>query len=187
MHDDDHEQDDERLVDDLRALFARADGVPALVVETAKASLGWRRLDADLAELLSDSALEAGGELALARGQAELRSLSFGAGDLTIDLEIHGESEHRRLLGQISPPVAASIELQPAPAGGDAARAGGDAAPAGGDAAPHAVPALVAQTDALGRFRVALPEASAFRLRILLADRSQGGSAEAIETSWVPL
>ena len=39
-------------------LFAEVDPVPPLVIETAKASLGWRRLDADLAELLSDSALE---------------------------------------------------------------------------------------------------------------------------------
>jgi hypothetical protein len=49
---------DEMLMVELRGLFTDVDPVPPLVIETAKASLGWRRLDADLAELLSDSALE---------------------------------------------------------------------------------------------------------------------------------
>ena len=59
---------DELLIAELRAFFAEVDPVPPLVSETAKASLGWRRLDADLAELLSDSALEEE-PFALARGR----------------------------------------------------------------------------------------------------------------------
>ena len=50
---------DERLADELRALVAPSTPCPAEVEAFAKAALGWRRLDADLAELLSDSALEA--------------------------------------------------------------------------------------------------------------------------------
>ena len=46
---------DDTLVSELREYFARVDPVPPLVTEAAKAALGWRRLDADLAELLSDS------------------------------------------------------------------------------------------------------------------------------------
>ena len=154
------------LIDDLRTLFAKDDSVPPLVVETAKASLGWRRLDADLAELLSDSALEPAGDFALARGQAQMRSVSFAAGGLTIDLEIQGEAPDRRLLGQISPPVAGTIELQVA---------------AGGEAAS------VAQADGLGRFRLALPETTAFRLRVRVGEPSAPDAAALTETSWVPL
>ena len=49
---------DEPLVAELRELFKHDDPVPPLVTELAKASLGWRRMDADLAELLGDSLLE---------------------------------------------------------------------------------------------------------------------------------
>ncbi len=162
MHDTPHDQ----LIDDLRALFANDDPVPPLVVETARASLGWRRLDADLAELLSDSVLDQAGELALARGQAQMRSVSFAAGRLTIDIEIQAEVPDRRLLGQISPPAAGTIELQVA---------------GGGETA------LVAQADALGRFRLALPEARSFRLRVRVAEPSAPDAVTITETSWVPL
>src|ERR1700727_601281 len=84
------EQDpDELLMAEVRAFFAEVDPVPPLVSETAKASLGWRRLDADLAELLSDSALEEQA-FALARsGEATARAVTFSSGDLTIDIEVH--------------------------------------------------------------------------------------------------
>ena len=36
--------DPDPLMDELRALVAKHDPVPPLLVETAKASLGWRRL-----------------------------------------------------------------------------------------------------------------------------------------------
>ena len=100
------------LLDELRDMFAGDDPVPPLVTEMAKASLGWRRLDADLAELLTDSSLESE-SFALARGVgATLRSVSFSAGRLTIDVEIHGEGADRTMLGQLSPPTHASIEVQ---------------------------------------------------------------------------
>jgi hypothetical protein len=152
------------LLDEFRELFADADPVPPLVTETAKAALGWRRLDADLAELLSDSSLETG-ELALARGAgATLRSVSFSAGPLTIDLEIHGENAERTLLGQLSPPPPqARIEVQSA-----------------GDGAP----AAVVDPDELGRFRAQLPPGKAFRLRVALGE---GPRAKWIETSWIPM
>jgi hypothetical protein len=63
----DYPDPDDPLVAELRTLVARVDPVPPLVTQVAKAALGWRRLDADLAELLSDSALETEA-LALARG-----------------------------------------------------------------------------------------------------------------------
>jgi hypothetical protein len=156
---------DDSLIEDLRALFAKDDPVPPLVVDAARSSLGWRRLDADLAELLSDSALEEAG-LALARGTAAVRSVSFGAGELTIDVELHGEGDERRLLGQLAPPAGATVELQ---------FAGGDSEP------------VRAAVDELGRFRVALRPASAFRLRVGVPDAGAPPQIVYTETSWVPL
>lgn len=157
----------EPLVTDLRGLFAKDDPVPPLVVETAKASLGWRRLDADLAELLSDSVLEEAGEPALARGgTAQIRSVTFTAGGLTIDIEIQGDGDELRILGQLSPATAASVELQ---------------SPAGDG------PAISVQTDELGRFRAPLPPGRAMRLRIGIQDPSAPGGVSYTETSWVPL
>jgi hypothetical protein len=149
---------DEPLVAELRALFAEVDPVPPLVTEAAKAALGWRRLDAELAELLSDSALDA--DLALARGTgAPVRSVTFSAADLTIDLEIHSDGENRTLLGQLAPPFTATIELQ---------------------TAEGSIPS--AETDHLGRFRVTLPNGGAIRLRVVARD---GRSGPPVETSWV--
>ena len=108
------------LLDELRALFAQDDPVPPLVSEAARAALGWRRLDAELAELCGDSALDSRA-LALARGDAAtLRSASFSSGVVTIDVEFHGEGADRTMLGQLSPPVRARVEVQaPAPGSSD--------------------------------------------------------------------
>ena len=150
---------DELLMAELRSFFADVDPVPPLVSETAKASLGWRRLDADLAELLSDSALVEE-PFALTRGaEAPARAVTFSSSGLTIDIEVHPEDQGRTLLGQLSPPAPATIEIQ---------RMG--EAPLSTDA------------DRLGRFRVRLPSGGAIRLRILGAD---GGPAGPVETSWI--
>ena len=153
------EDRDELLMAELRDFFAEVDPVPPLVTETAKASLGWRRLDADLAELLSDSALKEE-SFALARGtEAPARAVTFSSGELTIDIEVHVEDESRTLLGQLSPPAAASIEIQTM-----------------SDAA------VSAEADRLGRFRVRLPGGGAIRLRVSGASASAGAP---VETSWI--
>ena len=150
---------DEVLLADLRAFFAEVDGVPELVTETAKASLGWRRLDADLAELLSDSALEEK-PFALSRGaETPARAVTFSSAALTIDIEIHVEDPARTLLGQLSPPAPATIEIQ-----------------------TLAETPFSAETDRLGRFRVRLPTGGPIRLRVLGADERAGAP---IETSWI--
>jgi hypothetical protein len=149
---------DDRLMVELRAFFADVDPVPRLVVETAKASLGWRRLDADLAELLSDSALEEE-PFALARsGEALARSVTFSAPELTIDIEVHEDDQGRTLLGQLSPPGPATIEVH-----------------------PMVQPPVSAEADHLGRFRVRLAAGDTIRLRILGAV----AGAAPVETSWI--
>lgn len=150
---------DKLLMAELQAVFADVDGVPPLVTETAKASLGWRRLDADLADLLSDSALYEE-PFALARGsEAPARAVTFSSIGLTIDIEVHVGDESRTLLGQLSPPVPATIEIQ-----------------------RMADESLFAQADRLGRFRVRLPGGGPIRLRVRSAD---GEDAPPVETSWI--
>jgi hypothetical protein len=155
LTDDHHVDADDRLLDELRALVERVDPVPPLVIEAAKAALGWRRLDAELAELLSDSSLE-DDAMTLARGAAPVRYVIFSAGTLTIDLEVHVDGEQRTLLGQLSPPTAGRVELE---------------------RTDEPEPAAI-EADRLGRFRVTLPTGGSIRLT--LSDRTPP-----IQTSWI--
>lgn len=150
---------DAMLMAELRGLFTDVDPVPPLVIETAKASLGWRRLDADLAELLSDSALKEEAFAVARGGDAPARAVTFSATGLTIDIEVHVDDPERTLLGQLSPPAPATIEIQTL-----------------GDAS------LSSEADRLGRFRVRLPGGGPIRLRVLVAS---GQSGPPVETSWI--
>ncbi len=144
----------DELQNDLRNIFRRTDPVPPEVTEFAQAALGWRRLDADLAELLADSALEA--DTALARG-GEGRWLTFRADDLTIDVEIQSDGDARALLGQLAPPPAgATVEVQ----------------------STDGTVVASAESDELGRFRLSLDAEGHVRLRVL-----REGAAP-VETSW---
>jgi hypothetical protein len=158
----DHDDPDEPLIAELRALVTAVDPVPGLVSQAAKAALGWRRLDADLAELLSDSTVDAE-QMALTRGAgAPVRSVSFSSGQLTIDIDVHVDGERRTLLGQLSPPSGATIEVQ---------RADDDTT-------------TTAASDSLGRFRAEVVGGRSIRLRVLSADP---GPAAAVETSWISI
>jgi hypothetical protein len=130
----------DELFEELRSVLHRTDPVPAEVTDFAKTALGWRRLDAELAELLEDSALEAEAP-ALARGTAGVRSLTFRSDELTIDVEV----QPGMLLGQLAPATAATIELQ----------------------VENGTVAATAESDALGRFRLPLEGEGRFRLRVL--------------------
>lgn len=157
----DQHDPDELVISQLRALVSEVDPVPPLVSAAAKAALGWRRLDADLAELLSDSTDAR--ELALARGPgAPVRSVSFRSERLTIDIDFHVDGDRRTLLGQLSPPAAVTIEVQRA----DDAQV------------------TVAASDSLGRFRALVVAGRPIRLRVLGGER---GAAGVIETSWVSI
>ena len=132
------------------------------MTEFAQAALGWRRLDADLAELLADSALETESTALTRSGGSAGRWLTFRAADLSIDVEIRADGDARTVLGQLAPPLAAAtVEVQ---------------------AADGTVTAT-AETDALGRFRLTLEAGGRVRLRILRTDPA----APPIETSWLSL
>jgi hypothetical protein len=153
---DEREERDEALIEQLRIAMS-AETPPARVTDAAKAALTWLRVDAELAELLSDSALA---EPALARGAAVVRSVSFSAGDTIVELEVHPDGDRRTLLGQLSPAAQRTIVIQHADGAGSAST----------------------RSDELGRFRIALEQAGTVRLRI--ADDESG---TAIETAWIPI
>jgi hypothetical protein len=154
---DEREEQDQALIEQLRTALA-TQAAPASVTEAAKAALTWLRVDAELAELLSDSALDA--EPALARGAAVVRSVSFSAGETIVELEVHPDGERRTLLGQLSPAAQRPIVVQQA------------------DGAELAT----ALSDELGRFRITLDGGGTVRLRI-----ADGDADTAIETAWIPI
>lgn len=160
MRSDDEQNQDDRLLQELRRIATDLDAVPEEVTGFAKAALGWRRIDAELAELLADSALEPE-SLARARpGAAPARLVTFRASGLEIDLEIQAAGPRVLLLGQLDPPVSAAVEVQ-RDDGSVAAKTG---------------------ADELGRFRIELPPPGRLRLRITRADAAGG---RVVETSWL--
>jgi hypothetical protein len=158
----DQPEPDEPLVTDLREYFARVDPVPPLVTQAAKAVLGWRRLDADLAELLTDSALDADSRAAVRGAATAVRSVSFGAGELTIDVEVHVDGTWRTLLGLLTPSSVFRVVVESA------------------DGASLAS----TESDASGRFRTRIPAGGNIRLSLVPVD---AGAASRVETSWITI
>jgi hypothetical protein len=156
----DHRPDehDDPLLRKLRELAREVDPVPDDVSSYAKAALGWRRIDAELAELLSDSATETEAAALTRAGRSEARFLRFAAGEISIAVEIRERDGGLTILGQLAPPLSASIEIQ----------------------RDDATVAATAETDELGRFRIELPEGGRIRLRVASSD-----PAHMLETSWI--
>lgn len=97
--------DDDALMAALQEAMAETDAVTDRRRETARAAFAWRSVDAELMELLHDSALEAG---AAVRGSDTARLLSFGRGALSVELEVDGDE----VSGQVLPAQAATVTLQ---------------------------------------------------------------------------
>jgi hypothetical protein len=150
---------DETVLEELRGLFARVDRVPERLDEAARAAYTWRTVDAELAELMRDSAEADAGELALRGAATGPRLLSFESPRVAIEAEVTAVGpRRRRLAGQIIPPVAATVVLEQ-----------------GGVR-------LTAQADELGRFAFDGVGAGPARLRAALPD----GGME-IATPWTSL
>lgn len=103
-------EDDEMLLRELRAAGA-ADPVPAESEAAVRSSFAWLTLDAELAELMHDSAVQHEG-LAGVRGAGGPRLLTFAAGERSLEVEAKGEGAHRRLLGQVVPPAPGEIDVR---------------------------------------------------------------------------
>lgn len=101
------------LADDslLRALdrAVRApDPTPPAVLDAARAVYTWRTVDAELAELVHDSDREAPALAGLRAEEADLRTLSFAAPGLTIELGVAPTA----LLGLLVPPGPTEVTVR---------------------------------------------------------------------------
>jgi hypothetical protein len=158
------QQADEALLDRLRAAAGRFDPVPADALLSARAALAHLRLDAELAELVLDSAV-ADRELAGVRSEAPAaRQLTFNAGGLEVEVEILDEGDRWRLVGQCLPSGAVNVTVRYHTRERSAPRSAG---------------ATEATTDELGRFSAEVPSGP-FSLRC-----AWPGTGMAVETSWV--
>lgn len=110
MPDDPQLDADDQLMRELSGYFARTDPVPASVVQAAEAAIEFRDLDAQLAELLHDSALE-DEQLAGVRGAGQ-RMLSFGAGERFVEVDVRTEGANRELAGYVVPAVPGTIRVE---------------------------------------------------------------------------
>jgi len=153
-----HEPDDE-LEAELRALAADREPVPAELRQAAVDAFAWRDIDAEIADLVYDSLLDADAA-SLVRGPAEQRLVSFAAGGLTIDLEVTSAGAGRAVLGQIGPPQRATVDIR------------------------HRQDTVTVEADDLGRFRSGPfpPGPASLRLR-----PPPGAAGPAIVTDWIAL
>ena len=99
---------DDQMITEIGTMLEAADPIPEMVTEYAKAGYGWRDLDAELAELVFDSA-EAG--LVGVRGSDTTRQMTFRAPGVEIEVELVS-NENRRIIGQLVPPQALTVELR---------------------------------------------------------------------------
>lgn len=102
--------EDEQVLAKLRRGLAEGDPVPTDVVEFARAALGWRQIDAELARLDFDSIEE--DVPAGVRSSITARMLSFQAGRWTLDIEYDDAAQ--RLLGQIDPETPYRVDIHSA-------------------------------------------------------------------------
>jgi hypothetical protein len=100
--------DDDQLLEVLGRALRVADPVPSAVTEFAKAGFAWRDIDAELAELVFDSATE---ELVGVRSESDTREVTFRAPGVEIEVAVLSE-DARRIVGQLVPPQAVQIELR---------------------------------------------------------------------------
>jgi hypothetical protein len=101
---------DDDLLGHLRRVIAELDPIPEKALLAARAALDWRTLDAELAELIADSAID---EAALlVRGSGHVRLLAFEAPELTIEIEAEQAADGvLRLTGQLVPPQPAEVAV----------------------------------------------------------------------------
>ena len=105
-------EEDDDLIGDLRRVTSELDPIPEHVLSAARAAIGWRTIDAELAELIADSAVDE--PALLVRGAAtQPRSLTFAAAGLTIELEAElAAADDLRLSGQLVPPQPAEVTIR---------------------------------------------------------------------------
>ena len=106
------EQTDHELLARLAGIADRVDPVPARAYEWGRVAFDLGQVDAELAELVRDSAVDTEA-LAGVRGELTLRLLSFEVADLALDLQVMPQADRRSILGQVIG-VAAEVSVQTA-------------------------------------------------------------------------
>lgn len=104
---------DEALLGRLRLVVDEIDPPPPHLLEGAKALLGLRRLDEELAELVRDSAEERGRLLAV-RGEGDVRLISFETGPVTVELQVTERGGLRDLVAQVAGTAVVRAEVETA-------------------------------------------------------------------------
>ena len=98
--------DDEQLLAALRESLTAREAVPSWFVETGKNAYAWHNIDAELAQLTYDSSHDRNRAAVMRSEAASIRALTFTSARLSIELEVI----EGRLLGQIIPPQAGTLE-----------------------------------------------------------------------------
>ena len=151
--------DDDALIAELRHVIAQLDPVPEPVQIAARCAIEWRTLEAELAALVHDSAVAPAGPAV--RGAAGPRTLTFEAGDLTIEVEAEPGDEEGglRLAGQLVPPQAADVAVR------------------------HGDELIAVRADERGRFAAfgVVPGPVSLRCRL----DGESGSGRLVETVWL--
>ncbi|HEY7565404.1 MAG TPA: hypothetical protein VIA81_10820 [Acidimicrobiia bacterium] len=96
----------EDLLSVLGKALERTDPVPEWVTEASRSAYTWLTIDAELAELVFDSARDG---LAGVRAEVLERQMTFRAPGVEIEVMMVGES--RQLVGQVVPPQVATVIL----------------------------------------------------------------------------
>ena len=149
---------DEALLRELRAAARRFDPPPDSVLEAARGSLTWRTIDAELAALEFDSAVDQA--TTAVRGGEGPRLLTFAAPGLNIEVEVSPIGPRRQLVGQLVPAQPARIDVR------------------------HAGGVTTVRADQLGRFGADAISAGPVSLRCHLGDAP---SSVPVVTEWIPL
>ena len=103
---------DEELFAQLRTVLDEADPMPEAVLVSARAAFALRSLDAELAELVRDSAEEERGGLIAVRGEGDARLISFETGAVAVELQVTERGLLRDLVAQISGVEVGSAEVE---------------------------------------------------------------------------
>lgn len=90
----------------LRKALEHSDPVPAWVTEASREAFSWRTIDAELANLVFDSARD---QLIGVRAEVLERQMTFQVPGIEIEIMVVGES--RQLIGQLVPPQVARVAL----------------------------------------------------------------------------
>jgi hypothetical protein len=105
-----NETNDDELMAELAAAVAEEAAVSEHRRTAAKAAFTWRSVDAELAELLHDSALDVGAAVRSAGGAP--RTLTFVRGAVTLEIEVDGDTLLGEVVDEDSTSGPASVALQ---------------------------------------------------------------------------